>query len=119
MMRIARKMSAAYRAVITVPGEAGCSVNIETLKDKDPLKYRELMDDVQMALEACRNVSDPAIPFEFSDDEVEGVLGLAAGNINFIVRAINKLLKFLPIKPISGEAIRAIFERAAEVIRAA
>jgi len=119
MMKIARKMSAIWRVVTTVPGEEGCPVNIETLKDKDPLKYRELMDDVQMALEACRNVSDPAIPFEFSDDEVESVLGLAAGDINRIVDAINKLLKFLPIKPISGEAIRAIYERAAEVIRAA
>ena len=75
------------------------------------------MDDVQLALERYKTVCDPSVPFTYTCYDMEGLLGLAAGNINCIVRAINKLLKFLPIVPIDGEAIRAIFERAAIVIR--
>lgn len=117
MMKIARRMARIWQGMMTAPHEQGRPINLNELRLRNPREYRNLMDDTQVALEKYKIVSGPDVSFEFTEYEVEGVLGLTTGDINCIVRTINKILSFLPIRPIEGDAIRKIFERVAVVIR--
>jgi hypothetical protein len=89
------------------------------LKTQKPKEYRDMMDRIQMALESYKSVSDPAESFEFTDREMEDVFGLISGDINSIVRSLNKLIKLLPITPINAEELRQIYEHARAVMMAA
>jgi shikimate 5-dehydrogenase len=89
------------------------------LKTQKPKEYRDMMDRIQMALESYKSVSDPAESFEFTDREMEDVFGLISGDINSIVRSLNKLIKLLPITPINAEELRQIYEHTRAVMMAA
>ena len=89
---------------------------IGRIKVRNPAKHRDLMDRTQKALERYRSVSDLSEPFVFTDREVEEVLGLISGDRNCLIRALNRLIKLMPITPIDAEVLRSIFENARQVL---
>ncbi|MFA6635792.1 MAG: deaminase [Candidatus Omnitrophota bacterium] len=89
------------------------------VKAQKPKEYRALMDRIQTALESYKSVCDPDAPFEFTQREMEDMFGLISGDINSIVRSLNKLIKLLPITPLNAEELRKIYERTRAVLMAA
>ena len=49
---------------------------------------------------------------KIKDFRLFDIINLATGGINEITRALNKLIKLLPITPIDPEELRQIFEHA-------
>ena len=47
------------------------------------------------------------------------IVDLATGSINGLVRALNKLIKLLPVTPINPEELKAIYEHTRKVLIAA
>ena len=46
----------------------------------------------------------------------DDIIALATGNINNIIAALKKLIKLLPITPITANELRQIYEHVKEVI---
>ena len=91
------------------------------IKKKGELLARNqaFRDSIQLTiLENLKNVcgNERLRDFDLTPDDI---IGLASGNINDIVTALNKLIKLLPIIPINAEELRQIYEHAKEVVTAA
>ncbi len=79
----------------------------------------EIRDSINAdILHQLRNVCDAEDFNNFNLNE-DDIIALAAGNINNIFTALNKLIKLLPITPIDAEELRHIYEHAKAVITAA
>ncbi|MBF0493769.1 MAG: hypothetical protein HQL28_01400, partial [Candidatus Omnitrophica bacterium] len=86
-------------------------------------KYAELLDDAQNVLESYKEVMDKGVILDYHTagrmNDIEDFLAIAAGDMGKLVRAINKLIKLLPVTPLSAEEIRTVFTLAKKALTAA
>ena len=79
------------------------------------------IDKDAINLEILHPLRDVCDAGDFSNINLtpDDIIGLAAGDINNIIAALNKLIKLLPIAPINAEELTQIYEHVKAVITAA
>lgn len=87
--------------------------------EQDEIKASEINDRIQEVLEQYKLLCDPKTPFSFTSKDLADIAGLITGDPNRVIRALNKLIKLLPIEPINTEELFKIYEHAKKIMSAA